>query len=287
MATFNYQVRTSSGQTSAGVLDATDAAQASATLRAGGNLLLRLERVSAARRSRTVVPGLSRLPFVRPRVASLEIALRQLAVMLGSGLTLLESLRSTSEQSSRLMRATLDDLAERVQEGRTLTEALDRHPWTGRMVRQLVEVGEQTGSLDIVLVRAADALEKRRLLIGQAIAALLYPFIVFLAASGVTVFMLGFAVPRLTRYLATLGRPLPAMTQILVDASNILIGSWLLIAGGILLMIVCFAVVYSSPPGRLLIDGFLLRIPVIGYIMRTSSTAMFSRSFSLARSSEN
>ncbi|MEM6671923.1 MAG: type II secretion system F family protein [Planctomycetota bacterium] len=281
MASFAYQIRTAGGEMNSGVLDAADAAAASATLREGGNLLLSLEQASGSATPRTRGPLIGRLPFVRPRLVTLEIALRQMGVMLGSGLTLLEALRATAAQSTPLMRATLNDLAERVQEGRTLSQALGRHPWMGRMVRQLVEVGEQTGTLDVVLVRAAESLEKRRLLIGQAIAALMYPLVVFIAAIGVTIFMLVYAVPRLTTYLNTLGRPLPPMTQVLVDASEFLLTRWPVIAGSLVLALICFGVAYSTPPGRLLIDGLVLRLPVIGGILRTSATAMFSRSFSL------
>jgi type IV pilus assembly protein PilC len=262
-------------------MDAANATAASAILREGGNLLLGLEPTTESVPAPRTTPGVSRLPFVRPRMATLEVALRQLSVMLASGLTLLESLRSAADQSPRLMRATLIDLAERVQEGRTLNQALSRHPWMGRMVRQLVEVGEQTGTLDVVLDRAAEALEKHRLLFSQAVAALIYPAIVFIAAIGVTIAILVFVIPQLTTYLRALGRPLPAMTQVLVDASNFLLVWWPVITGSIVLALICFAVAYATPPGRLLIDKLMLRVPIIGYILRTSATAMFSRSFAL------
>lgn len=281
MPSFAYNIRTAAGQTQAGVLDATDAAAASAQLREGGNLLLGLEQTARPASSARSTPRINHLPFVRPRVATLEVALRQISVMLESGLTLLESLRTAAAQSSPLMRVTLIDIAEQVQEGRSLNQALGRHPWMGRMVRQLVEVGEQTGTLDIVLRRASETLEKRRLLIGRAIAAMMYPVIVFLAAIGATIFMLVFAIPRLAHYLRTLGRPLPPMAQVLVDASDFLFAWWPVITGSILLTAICFAVAYASPPGRLIIDAVILRIPIIGYILRTSATAMFSRSFSL------
>jgi type IV pilus assembly protein PilC len=109
----------------------------------------------------------------------------------------------------------------------------------------------------------------------------MYPTIVFLAAIGVTGFMLVYAVPRLAEYLRALGRPLPAMTQVLVDASNFLMLWWPVITGGGVLALICFAVAYAAPPGRLLIDTLILRVPIVGYILRTSATAMFSRSFSL------
>ncbi|MEM1210690.1 MAG: type II secretion system F family protein [Planctomycetota bacterium] len=282
MPSFAYNIRTVSGQTRAGVLDAIDAASASAALRQDGSLLLGLEptteRAATRRRGKARV---SRLPFVRPRIATLEVALRQISVMLESGLTLLEALRSAADQSTPLMRGTLNDIAEQVQQGRSLTQAIERHRWTGRVVSQLIEVGEQTGTLDIVMQRAASALEKRRLIINQAVAALLYPTIVFLAAIGVFLFMLIYAVPRLTVYLNALGRNLPFMTQVLVDASNFILAWWPVITGSIVLGLICLVVTYATPPGRLLIDTVLLRIPIIGYILRTSATAMFSRTFSL------
>ncbi|MEO0475990.1 MAG: type II secretion system F family protein [Planctomycetota bacterium] len=282
MPSFAYNIRTAAGQTLSGVLNATDATTASATLRQNGSLVLGLEPTTKRNTSRRNSGApVSRVPFVRPRIATLEVALRQLSVMLESGLTLLEALRSAAAQSSPLMRATLIDIAEQVQQGRSLTQAIERHRWTGRMVGQLIEVGEQTGTLDVVLARAADALEKRRLIISKAIAALLYPTIVFVAAIIVAIFMLVYAVPRLTTYLSALGRPLPAMTQAMVDASNFLMTQWPVITGSILLMVICFSVAYATPPGRLLIDAILLRIPIIGYILRTSATAMFSRTFSL------
>ncbi|MEM9419137.1 MAG: type II secretion system F family protein [Planctomycetota bacterium] len=286
MPSFAYQTISPAGQQSKGVLQASDEGAAAEMLRDGGNVLLSLE----ATRERTVrrggSRGPSRLPFVRPRMATIEVALKQLSVMLESGLTLLEALRAGAEQStSRLMRLTLLDIAETVQGGSSFAEALKRHSYMGRMVRQLVEVGEQTGTLEIVLERASESMEKRRLLMAQAVSALLYPLIVFVAAIGVTVFMLVFAIPRLTTYLQALGRPLPPMTQVLVDASNFLLKWWPVMAGSSMVAAICFAVAYSTPPGRLLIDSILLRVPLIGYILRTSSTALFSRSMSLLLSS--
>ena len=171
----------------------------------------------------------------------------------------------------------LEDLAERVQEGQTLTQALTRHPWIGRMVRQLVEVGEQTGTLDIVLLRAASRWRSGGAM-GQAIAALMYPGVVFLAAIGVTGFMLIFAVPRLTSYLTTMGQGCPA-TQLLVDASDFLLTSWPLLVGLALLAAISFGLAYPlrrAPPDRRTVPaGSRHRLH------HGTSVAMFSRSFAL------
>jgi type IV pilus assembly protein PilC len=97
----------------------------------------------------------------------------------------------------------------------------------------------------------------------------------------VTVFILTYAIPRLTVYLKALGRPLPAMTQVLVDLSDFLLTQWPVLLGSAVLGVVLFSVAYSAPVGRLAIDTVLLRIPLVGYILRTGATAALSRSLSL------
>ncbi len=282
MAAFAYTIRDSSGRSSSGTLAADNAAEASATLRGQGAILLRLrpvpERRNTAPTRRTPWSALR----CQPKSAPVEVSLKQIAVMLRSGLTLLETLRTVSEQStSGRMRRTWDEVASAVRGGATLTSAMMSLNRFDRIVTELVQVGEQTGQLDVVLDRAADALERRRLLKAQMVSALLYPTIVLLAAVGVTVFILTYAIPRLTVYLKALGRPLPAMTQILVDVSDFLLTQWPVLLGPTVLGIVLFSVAYSAPIGRLAVDTVLLRIPLMGYILRTGATAALSRSLSL------
>jgi type IV pilus assembly protein PilC len=226
------------------------------------------------------------MPFTSPRSASVEVGLKQMGVMLRSGLTLLETLRAVGEQTtSRPLRKVLGEIAADVRSGKSLTHAFKVRGYFSRIVTQLCEVGEQTGQLDLVLERAAEALERRRLLKAQIIAALLYPGIVFLASVAVTIFILTYAIPRISVYLKALGRPLPPMTQRLVDLSDFLVTQWPMIVGSVLLAGVLFGVTYTVPVGRLLIDSIVLRIPLIGYILRTGATAAFSRSMSILLSS--
>ena len=282
MPSFAYTLRDAAGRAQEGVLAAPDAAAASAALRSGGNLLLRLEPTTehggtGSKPARTFFT-LER----RPRSAAVEVALKQMAVMLRSGLTLLESLRAAADQStSKPLKRVWRDIADRVQEGQTLTQAMSHHRWLGRMVIQLVEIGERTGHLDEVLDRAGEALERKRLIKNQVFAAMLYPSVVFLAALGVTAFVLTFAVPKITKFLQAFGRPLPAMTQVLVDLSDFLLTRWPTLIGVLLFVVALFVVAYRTPTGRLAIDSTLLRVPLLGYIFRTSATASFSRALAL------
>src|SRR5262249_22893115 len=133
-------------------------------------------------------------------------------------LTLLTALRTVSEQAGRpSMRRAWDDVAQRIQQGSGLADAMAQHPCFSHLVLQLVRVGEQTGTLELVLTRAAEALERRRLLRTQLLTALTYPTIVLVAAVGVAAFMVFSVIPKLQVFLNALGRKLPAMTQLLVD----------------------------------------------------------------------
>jgi type IV pilus assembly protein PilC len=127
------------------------------------------------------------------------------------------------------------------------------------------------------MTRAAEAMERRRVLIFTLLTALTYPAIVVIAAIGVASFMVVSVVPKLARFLASLGRRLPAMTQFLVDLSLWVekYGLYLLI--GIAVAIVTFFVVRAWPPGRMQMDRAYLRIPIIGKLIRLANTALFAR----------
>ena len=230
MSAFSYTIRERTGQSQSGMLEAPDAASASQALRERGAVILKLTEVADADRGVGTQQATSTgrpLPFTNPGSATIEIALRQMSVMLRSGLTLLETLQSVSEQTtSGAMRRVVNEVAADIREGSSLTTAFQARRCFSRIVIQLCEVGEQTGQLDLVLDRAANAMERRRLLVTQIISAMLYPAIVFIAALGVTIFMLVFAIPRLAVYLRALGRPLPPMTQRLVDLSDFLVTQW-------------------------------------------------------------
>jgi len=168
-----------------------------------------------------------------------------------------------------------------VQDGSSLAEALGQHCCFNNLTVQLVRVGEQTGNLETVLVRASEAMERRRTLIQQVINALTYPGIVLVAAIGVTGFMLVGVIPKLKLFVSALGRKLPPSTQLLMDLS-----SWLQLHG--LTLFVAFLslplfiyLLNSIPAARLWIDAVILRTPLFGKVIRVAGTALFARALAL------
>lgn len=285
MPDFAYQANDSSGRRTTGVVTAADASGAAGELRSRGLAVLDVQPKGGFRLP-SLSPGVSKYLRRSPGGGNVELSLQQLATMLRSGLTLLEAIRTVAAQSRRAaMRDVWLDVAARIRNGSSFTDALAAHGCFGRLVVQLAEVGEQTGNLDMVMTRAAVILRQRRQLKAQVVTAMLYPAVVLLAAIGVTIFMLVYAIPKITVYLQALGRPLPGPTQFLVDLSGVITGYWLPVTLAVLFFGVACTLVYLWPPARLVIDRVMLRVPLLGYILRTSATAGFSRAMSILISS--
>ena len=137
-----------------------------------------------------------------------------------------------------------------------------------------------TGNLDAALRRGADHLERRRQLWLTVVNALAYPAIVTLLAVGVAAFLVLFVIPKIQRYLGDRGRDLPALTQALLDVAG-----WLQAAVPHLAVVACAAaaatwMVRRWSPGRLVMDGALLKLPAVGNILRLSGTAVVARGLS-------
>lgn len=218
----------------------------------------------------------------RPRGRAIELALTQLAMMLRSGLDLRSSLQTCLEQTTsialaRALRTTLKG----IENGQTLQAALQTTKAFPELVVQLVGVGEATGHLSQVLQQASEHLARRRVSLNTVRAALAYPTVVAVAAMSIAIYLIVSVIPELQKMLSAMGRKLPRMTQSLVDLSVWLQANGttclaLFFAVGGALIAICF-----WPPGRLWLDRFLLRLPLIGSILKLSGTAALASSLSL------
>lgn len=211
-----------------------------------------------------------------------EGVLRQLAVMLRSGLTLLGALQAARENAGvRRMRGVLASVIGRVEGGGTLADSLAAQGVFGGLTVSLARVGEETGSLDVVLERAADAMERRRLLRQQVMTALAYPLLVLVAALGVACFMVVEVIPRLEGLMKALGRRLPPATAAMIEVSAWARteGPWWL--GGLLLLAMGGAMALRWPGVRRVADRWVLSIPLLGEVFRVAASAMFARALSI------
>jgi type II secretory pathway component PulF len=278
MPVFQYNTRRADGQPDQGTVEAADRERLVATLRASGLLVIDVAPVQAES-GKSFLESLSPRSWLPPAKFDVEIGLEQLATMLHNGLGILEALKIVSEQSRRKRMARVwRDIGERIEEGATFSVALTAHTnLFSSYIIQLVRVGEQSGTLDVVLSRGAEHLSRSRELRLMVLNALTYPALVAVMALGVAAFMVIKVIPKVTRFLESGGKTLPALTQRLVDISEWLRLYLPQVSVGLLAITLALIGIYHWPPGKKRLDGVLLRTPVVGGVLRLSGTAVFAR----------
>ncbi len=277
MPLFRYTTRDSTGAAQSGTLMTASLEALTAELRARGLLLVDVELEAQRPPGAITWNPATWLPATS---FDAEIGFQQLATMLHSGLSLLAALRTVAEQARRV-RATAawKSVANRIERGANFAQALaEQESMFSEHVVQLVRVGESSGNLDAALRSAAEHLERTRQMRLTVFNALAYPAIVTLLALGVTAFLVIGVIPKLQKYLGGRGRTLPAITQNLLDTVAWL-QEWaplLGVLGGSALIALFF--IHRWPPGRLVLDTFFLKIPVVGRVLRLAGTATMARS---------
>jgi type IV pilus assembly protein PilC len=207
---------------------------------------------------------------------------RQFAAMIAAGVPMLRTLSIVVEQSKNgKMRACLDDVRRSVEAGLNLSDALARHPQVfDRLYVSMVRAGEAGGFLAEVLKRLADFLESRQALNRKVQSAMVYPSVVLVIAALVFWAMLTFILPIFEGLFKNIGGDLPAYTRFLIFLSDCMRSIWM----GVILaaMLVCgwfFKNYYQTDFGRIQIDGFFLRLPVVGDLIGKVAIARFCRTF--------
>lgn len=278
MPLFYFVAQDPSGVKRNGTTEAINSAEVVQELRGRGWLVLKVENSLPEKRLKPSFSVFQPKNWLRIRSIDVEIALQQLSVMLKSGISLLSAMEVVAKQSQREKMATVwREMETAVREGASLAEAMEKYRCFNRLTVQLVQVGEYSGQLETVLIRSAETLEHRRNRRSQMLHALAYPTIVFFAAIGVTIFMLVSVIPKIERFLSTLGRKLPPLTQLLVDISYYVVQYWLFTLLGGTILIFAFLAFYFWPEGRYWVDRIVLKIPILGRIFRLSGTILFSR----------
>lgn len=212
---------------------------------------------------------------------------RQFATMIGSGLPMIQCLEILGSQvESAEMRKVILQIKESVQGGSTLADALGRHPKIfDQLYTNMVEAGEMGGALDVILIRLAGYREKADGLIRKVKGAMMYPAVISVVATGVTIAMLTFIVPVFAKMFAGLGSELPAPTLVVLKISNFLQNSYLFILGVVAALIAAFKFYVRTPGGRLAVDRVYINSPVIGNLIRKSAISRFSRTLGTLLSS--
>ena len=212
---------------------------------------------------------------------------RQFATMIGAGLPMVQCLEILATQTeNKEMAKIIMQVRDSVQGGSTLSESMSRHPKVfDQLYVNMVEAGEVGGALDAILVRLAIYREKADKLVRKVKGAMMYPSVIVVVAVAVTIIMLTFILPVFAQMFSGVGSELPAPTQIVLDISNFLRANLLYMTGILVGAIAALFWWKKTPQGALNIDRFLLRMPVLGTLVRKSSVARFTRTLATLLSS--
>lgn len=282
MPVFEYKALDARGKAITGLLEAESPKGLRATLRRDGVFLTEVlgAKEAKARDAREV----SVTRAVRRRVGpeDLAIATRQLAVLVGAGIPLVEALAALVDQveHERLKRV-VSDVRQRVNEGAAFADALAAHPKVfGELFVNMIRSGETSGALEAVLVRLADLTESQARLRRKVIAAMVYPVVMALVGAGVMGILFTVVIPKITRIFEDTQVVLPWTTRVLLAFSGFVVDAWwiLLLAGGLAAWL--FARWRRTPAGRARWDRFLLTAPVVGRLVRTIAVGRFARTLS-------
>ncbi len=212
---------------------------------------------------------------------------RQFATMIGAGLPMVQCLDVLGNQlENKELAKIISQVRDAVQSGATLSDALSKHPKIfDQLYTNMVEAGEVGGALDTILVRLAVYREKADQLVRKVKGAMVYPSVIVVVAAGVTVGMLTFIVPTFAKMFGGVGAELPAPTQVILALSNFLQANFLYLTMGTIAAVVAFVFWKKTPSGALLWDKALLKMPVMGNLVRKSSVARFTRTLGTLLSS--
>jgi type IV pilus assembly protein PilC len=204
---------------------------------------------------------------------------RQFATMIGAGLPMVQCLEIlTVQMENKELVKIVAQVKEAVQGGSTLSEAMARHPKIfDSLYTNMVEAGEVGGALDAILVRLAVYREKADKLVRKVKGAMIYPSVIVVVATAVTIGMLTFIVPVFANMFGGLKAELPMPTQVVLQISNFLKANFLYLFFGTLGLVSLFFWWKRTPSGALMTDKTLLVMPVLGNLVRKSAVARFTR----------
>ncbi len=280
MPNFTWKGKTRAGQAQEGTLlaDSKDAAVAA--------LRRQQIQVTSIREKGKSIPLIPRLPRrVTPK--QLAIFTRQFSVMLDAGLPLVQCLEILGNQEeNRTFKEILITVRTDVEQGNSLAEAMRKHPKAfDDLYVNMIAAGEAGGILDIILQRLSTYIEKAVKLRNQVTSAMMYPTSIVVIASGVVFLILWKVIPVFAAMFAGLGGELPFLTRVVVGASNFLGRYAIFIFIGIGLSIWGIRRYHKTHSGRRVLDGLILKIPVLGMLMMKISVARFCRTLATLTSS--
>jgi type IV pilus assembly protein PilC len=269
MPTFTYTARSSNGELKSATIDAPNRDDVVAQLRRQRMTIVKVDESKA-----TPKKSMGSI-----KMRDIVIFTRQFSTMINAGLPLVQALDILAKQSeNKALAATVREVVFDVESGNTVADAMKKHPKAfSDLYTNMVAAGEAGGILDTILNRLAIFMEKNDALVRKVKGAMIYPTVIMCVAGLCVVILLWKVIPVFASMFGSVGMELPLPTRIVIGASGFLNSYWWALilggAGG------GYALkqYYGTPSGQLVIDKFLLHVPVLGDVLRKSAVSRFTR----------
>lgn len=273
MPTFAYVVKDKAGKTHSGSLAAKSRSALVEQLWKQEFVVLSIEERAEAS------SFLMKMGQPKVKAEHLVVFTRQLATMVESGIPIAQSIEVLAEQmDNKTFAQTLTKVRDDIEAGASLSEAIGRHPRIfSEFFTNMLRAGESSGRLDEILERVAGYLEKISILQRKVQGSLFYPAFVSVMAVAITTFLIVVIVPKFKEIFAALGGELPLPTRILLGFSEFMGRNLAVEVAGLVGIVMALKVLLATPHGRFWFDGFVLKVPLIGKLLRKVVIARFAR----------
>ena len=274
MTAFQYHALNASGDTKKGIIEADSERQARDSIRNQGLVPTNVQIVKGNKSFRR---------SNRLQTADLALLTRQMATLLAAGIPIDEALQGVIEQTEKAkVSEVLIGLRDKVLQGYGLAQAMTEYPAAfPELYRATVGSGEQTGQLDMVLLKLAEYTEQQQENRQKAFQALIYPSLMIFVSIGIISFLLAYVVPKIIDVFITSGQTLPTMTKILIDISHLIQHYGIYIAFILMgfFFLFQYALTYEAWQWRW--DRIKLKMPISCYLIRSSNSARYIHTFAI------
>ncbi|MCS7205514.1 MAG: type II secretion system F family protein [Leptospiraceae bacterium] len=278
MPVYKYTAIDKKGKQVKGILDAQNVAHARKLLR-NQNLYVKTLNEDIEKRERELFPFLAKILYRVPR-KDVAIFARELGTLLDAGIPLDKSLTNIIEQTENIyLKKAIIQIKTDILEGDSLSKAISKHNQIfPEIYPNLIQVGEQTGNYEKSLLRLADLEEASLKLRNKVTTAMFYPLIMLLFLGGIMIFLLSVVIPQIQEMFVQLNMELPLITKIVIGVSNLFFSYRILFVFLFLgLVVFGFFRWYRTEKGREKTETFLLKVPLLGSIIRKVIIARFTR----------
>ncbi len=279
MPRYSYKAKSVKGEEKSGVLEAKNTHQLSQKLHAQGFVLIKAQLSKELKKQKFNIdlPTFGGVPLTEKM-----FFVRNLQVMIAAGLPLPRAIKSLSKQvKTPEFKKALSEIKDKVVEGKSLSEAMSYYPSVfPQILRSMVKVGEESGTLEKVLGVLSAQMEKEHILISRVQGAMIYPIIIVCAMIAVGALMLIMVVPKLAETFEDLNIELPVTTKIIINFGTFVANYWHLLFLGLIIFVIFLRRILKIQAVKKISDRIFLRVPIISSIVKATNSAYATRNLS-------